>query len=136
MICYGYNDNGYYTSEKECQKDPLESKKAGEDVWLLPAKATFEKPLDPKEGFRVKFVDGKWEYELIPEPEPELEPTEEEKKQMTIAELKGNLASTDWCVIKIAEGAATKEEYADVIIQRQSWRAEINELEKQVSLNI
>lgn len=57
------------------------------------------------------------------------EPTEEEIKAARIAELKALLASTDYAVIKIAEGAATPEEYADVIAQRQAWRAEINELE-------
>lgn len=56
------------------------------------------------------------------------EPTEEEIKAARIAELKALLASTDYTVIKIAEGAATPEEYADVITQRQAWRAEINEL--------
>ena len=56
-------------------------------------------------------------------------PTEEEIKAARISELKAFLASTDYAVIKIAEGAATPEEYADVIAQRQAWRAEINELE-------
>ena len=46
-----------------------------------------------------------------------------------IARLKRQLADTDYTVIKIAEGAATREEYAQVIAQRQAWRAEINELE-------
>ena len=31
-------------------------------------------------------------------------------------------------VIKIAEGSATKEDYADVIAQRQAWREEIESL--------
>lgn len=56
------------------------------------------------------------------------EPTEEEIKEARIAELKGKLAATDYAIIKIAEGAATHDEYADVIEQRQAWRAEINEL--------
>lgn len=43
--------------------------------------------------------------------------------------LKYKLAETDYAVIKIAEGAATVEEYADVIAQRKEWRARINELE-------
>lgn len=46
-----------------------------------------------------------------------------------IAELKAKLAATDYAVIKIAEGAATAEEYAEIIAQRQQWRSEINELE-------
>lgn len=48
-----------------------------------------------------------------------------------IAELKRMLSETDYVVIKIAEGVATSEEYADVIADRSIWRAEINELEKQ-----
>lgn len=48
-----------------------------------------------------------------------------------IAALKRQLAETDYAVIKIAEGAATVEDYADLIAQRQAWRAEINELEEQ-----
>lgn len=48
-----------------------------------------------------------------------------------IAALKQKLAETDYAVIKIAEGAATTEDYADLIAQRQEWRAEINDLEGQ-----
>lgn len=45
-----------------------------------------------------------------------------------ILELKNNLASTDYKAIKIAEGSATKEEYATDIAERQAWRKEINDL--------
>ncbi len=51
------------------------------------------------------------------------------RNQNRIAQLKGLLRETDYAVIKIAEGAAAPEEYADVIAQRQAWRDEINELE-------
>lgn len=50
-------------------------------------------------------------------------------KETQIAELKQKLADTDYIACKIAEGAATKEEYAEVISQREAWREEINELE-------
>lgn len=46
-----------------------------------------------------------------------------------IERLKQKLTDTDYVVIKIAEGAATMEEYADVIAKRQQWREEINVLE-------
>lgn len=59
------------------------------------------------------------------------EPTEEEIKQARINELKQMLFDTDYVVIKIAEGSATKEEYADVIEQRKSWREEIRDLENE-----
>lgn len=49
-----------------------------------------------------------------------------------VAQLKELLRNTDYTVIKIAEGAAAAEDYAQVIAQRQAWRDEINELEDQV----
>lgn len=61
--------------------------------------------------------------------EKNAEPTPEELKQREIAELKAKLAATDYVVIKIAEGSATPEEYADIIEQRRQWRERINELE-------
>ena len=56
------------------------------------------------------------------------------KKQKTarIAELKKRLADTDYAVIKIAEGSAAAEDYADIISSRKAWRAEINSLEATV----
>ena len=53
-------------------------------------------------------------------------PTAEEQ----IGILQANLAATDYVAIKIMEGVATREDYADVIAQRQAWREEINTLEK------
>lgn len=49
--------------------------------------------------------------------------------QEEIADLKAKLSASDYAVIKIAEGAAQPEEYAELISQRQEWRARINELE-------
>lgn len=57
------------------------------------------------------------------------EPTEYEKAQARIIELKQLLASTDYVVLKIAEGVATREDYESVLAQRQAWREEINQLE-------
>ena len=45
-----------------------------------------------------------------------------------IADLKVNLSTTDYAIIKIAEGSATVEQYAELITQRQAWRNEINQL--------
>ena len=55
--------------------------------------------------------------------------TEFELANNRIAELKRMLQDTDYVTIKIAEGVATKEEYAEILEQRSAWRAEINELE-------
>ena len=71
-----------------------------------------------------------------------VEMTEEESAEMSthndfeilanIDILKQNLVDTDYVIIKIAEGVATKEDYADIIAQRQVWRARINELQTQL----
>jgi hypothetical protein len=59
--------------------------------------------------------------------------TNEEKKavenEKRIAVLKRQLAETDYIAAKIAEGSATKADYADIIAQRQAWRKEIGTLE-------
>ncbi|HIV06842.1 MAG TPA: hypothetical protein IAD29_00150 [Candidatus Scatocola faecigallinarum] len=59
-------------------------------------------------------------------------PTAAELAAAEIIELKKKLSETDYAVIKIAEGAATPEEYADIIGQRATWRARINELEAEL----
>lgn len=48
-----------------------------------------------------------------------------------IAELKAELAGTDYKAIKYAEGWITEKEYEETKAQRQAWRDRINELEKQ-----
>jgi len=51
-----------------------------------------------------------------------------EENEKKISVLKYQLAETDYVAVKIAEGSATKSEYASVIAQRQAWRKEINDL--------
>lgn len=59
--------------------------------------------------------------QIIPKPQAQ-------KDAERIDFLKNQLASTDYKAIKIAEGSATIEEYAQDIAERQQWRAEINAL--------
>ena len=62
--------------------------------------------------------------------EREVPPDNNDSEHMErITELKQLLAETDYAIIKIAEGAATKEEYIETIAQRQAWREEIRTLE-------
>lgn len=46
-----------------------------------------------------------------------------------ISDLKEKLAETDYISAKIADGAATRAEYADKLAERAAWRSRINELE-------
>ena len=55
--------------------------------------------------------------------------TEKEIADCKIWQLKQKLLDTDYVAIKIVEGAATLDEYAEIIEQRAAWREEINALE-------
>lgn len=78
-------------------------------------------------GYTIEEIepkDNERQFKIIEIPEP----TEEDIKQARVEELKAKLSETDYVVIKIAEGEATQEEYAEVLANRKSWRTEINEL--------
>ena len=88
MYAYKYNEDKYYAGQQECQIDPLESKKQGHPVYLLPADCTWAEPLNEKEGYKIKWNGEAWKYEEIPvppEPEP---PTLDDVKAQKINELK------------------------------------------------
>lgn len=85
MKAYLYDEvTKEYIEEVNAQIDPLESQKAGEKIYLLPANATFIEPLKDKEGFQIVFNGSFWEYKEIEKPDiPEdKEPTNEEISQM------------------------------------------------------
>lgn len=76
--------------------------------------------------FNYKLTDGKPELRTAEEKAPELERIAATQE---ISELKSKLTATDYIAAKIAEGAATREEYAAELAERAAWRARINELE-------
>lgn len=86
-----------------------------------------------------------WSYGVYtPYTQEELGQIEKDKEQHAIEEqiglLKDNLANTDYIVMKIMEyqinGVEMPEDdagkYADIILQRDGWRKEINELSSQL----
>ncbi len=98
---------------------------------------TFTKPLTDLDGYSEAsawcnkngaHIEDKGDYYEVVE-NIVVEPTEDEKKEQRISELKSLLASTDYAVIKIAEGEATKEEYSETLANRKEWREEIRALE-------
>lgn len=60
-------------------------------------------------------------------------PSDEVLQLQEIERLKTELERTDYQAIKFAEGWLTAEEYAPIKAQRQVWREQINELEKEVN---
>ena len=61
--------------------------------------------------------------------EPIPAPTEESSREQEIARLKAYLGSTDWVVVKCAEGAGNFSDYEAILNERAAARAKINELE-------
>lgn len=76
--------------------------------------------------FNVEPI-GNGEYKITEIVIPE--PTEYDKAQARIAELKRMLAGADYWTSKRVDGEYTDEEWAEKVAIRKAWRAEINELE-------
>lgn len=53
-------------------------------------------------------------------------------QQSIILDREGRLTSTDYIAAKIAEGKATRTEYADKIAKRQTWRDDINAAQDEI----
>lgn len=54
------------------------------------------------------------------------------EQQSIIADREAKLKVTDYVALKIAEGKATKTQYADTLAQRQQWRDEINAAQAEI----
>lgn len=87
--------------------------------------------MDENGIFNYKLTDGKPELRTAEEKAPEMERIATAQE---IAELKAKLAATDYIAAKIAEGAATREEYAEELAERAEWRHRINELEGDINV--
>ena len=53
-------------------------------------------------------------------------------QESIILDREAKLSSTDYIAAKIAEGKATKTEYADKIAERQQWRDDINAAKEEI----
>ena len=119
MNYYVYEENGMatvYVHERE-------------DVKLL--KVLSEKEWNDCGGL-ARLIDGEL---ILGKTEAEKEEDEKNVKRQKIQELKHELELTDYVAAKIAEGAATREEYKEVLEYRQKCRDEINSLEEELGDN-
>ncbi len=67
-------------------------------------------------------------YEVVALPAPTSEEKAVAEAQAEYQQLLQKLSETDYVAAKLAEGVATKEDYAEVLASRQAWRTRINEL--------
>lgn len=79
-------------------------------------------------GYKLIKCEKAWDNNYYPIGRAPVEPPEHRAKIRTM-KLKKFLQDTDYICMKLAEGAASPEEYADVIKQREAAREEIRELE-------
>lgn len=134
---YLYNQEHYFTEEVNCPIDPLESELQGHDIYIQPADSTFLKPLEAKEGFKIKFdiENDEWFYEEEKKEEPApYVPTELDNLQAELWKVKAELQELDYIGVKIATGRATIEEYAEEITHMNELADKINELEEQIKI--
>lgn len=78
---YLFDNVGYFVAEGIAQIDPLETKAAGREIFIMPANSTEIEPPHEKDGFKIKWNGSEWIYEEIPtEKEERREKTQEEKE--------------------------------------------------------
>lgn|SRR5574344_256978 len=82
--------------------------------------------------FGQKIVDGKLVAKTIDEEFSDGTIDKEQYYGLKISDLRAKLEDTDYISIKIAEGAATKEEYASKLTDRAEWRKQISELQDEI----
>lgn len=112
------NGNGDEISREDCDLS----------IGALQKRTIIRPGAEPPDGVtKIVYADDDYEEVL----EYTVIPTTTRLEQR-ISALKSQLSATDYAVIKIAEGAATAEEYAGIIADREAWRAEINTLERQI----
>lgn len=70
---YNYDENFIYIGDFPALLDPLQTILDGEDVFLLPAKATFVEPPPAVLGQNIVWdpESQEWNYEPIPVPDEE-----------------------------------------------------------------
>lgn len=149
MRCYNYSaQSGEYLYSSECQLDPLESKKQGKEVGLLPANATFTPPpadedgkvpvwngtawglKEDNRGVKYWLLGDDWRTEprevkdLGPLPEGAMlerpEPTEQEKFILLRGMRDGKIAATDYLIMP--DYPLPEEKKAGVLAYRQALR--------------
>lgn len=79
MKAYSYNATGQYIGKVDCQIDPVRSKKTGQEVYLLPANATYTEPPEYDSETHIPVWNGDlWDLtEIETENEnQDVEPTE------------------------------------------------------------
>ena len=107
MLVYMYNNDKKFIGSRMAQIDPVQTKKQGKEIYLMPANATIVPPLASKDGFYIVWNGLSWEYQEKPkpqEPEPYV-PTEEDLKRNRMGEIQARLNELSQDFIQASIGA-------------------------------
>lgn len=69
MLVYMYNNDKNFIGSRMAQIDPVQTKKQGKEIYLMPANATTVPPLASKDGFNIVWNGLSWEYQEKPKPQ-------------------------------------------------------------------
>ena len=123
-------DTAYFVGEGYAQIDPLETKAAGREIFIMPANSTETKPPAEKDGFKIKWNGSEWIYEGIQtEKEEQREKTQEEKAADVRAERDRRIDAILWRIERYQTQAAaglettdTAEHYKAILLYVQALR--------------
>ncbi len=135
--CYTWNETTMeFEGEMNIQIDPIETELAGKTVYAgLPQNATYQQPLQEKDGFDVVWDGKDWSYKEKPKKEEEKKsytPTELDLAYQELYEAESWLNKHDYIGVKIATGRATIEEYADQIAEMNIYANKVNEARERI----
>lgn len=86
---------GAFIDFYDAQESPLEP-----GVYICPTSSTEIEPPGQVDGKLIKWINGKWSYEDIPEPEAIEEPYQPTEKELRIIEIDAELQSNDMKMIR------------------------------------
>lgn len=142
MLVYFYDEETKeFLREEEAFIDPLESKLKGKPVYLLPANATFKKPLDKQDGKAVVFNGSSWtlvddnrgKFTIKDNQVEEIKTLEPVEKVLPEKELEG-LKNGSLIIIDnevVERPAPTKEEVSET--RKQLYTKQVDPLTSQIS---
>ena len=114
-------DTSYFVGEGYAQIDPLETKAAGREIFIMPANSTEIEPPPEKDGFKIKWNGSEWIYEELPtEKEEKREKTKEEKEITARNERNFKLTFSDWT--QLDDAPLTAEQKKAWAVYRQALR--------------
>lgn len=107
MLVYMYNNDKNFIGSRMAQIDPVQTKKQGKEIYLMPANATTVSPMASKDGFNIVWNGLSWEYQEITKtkgPEPYV-PTEEDLKWNRMCEIQARINELSQDFVQASIGA-------------------------------